>query len=399
MIKVILPEKLLIGQSLKENMAVIFDSHILFFCPVEALDQALIKAGIDRDEVQFLSMADCILAPGFIDVHIHGAAGADIVDGHPDSVERIAKALSKCGVTSFLGATVAYDKARIVQAATAIRHAQANRISQAAPQGAKILGMHLEGPFLSPARAGAHAPQYLIRPDRNFIEGMEDVIRLITYAPELDENNAFLIEILKKFPHIRMSIGHSDASYERAMEAINLGAHSVTHLYNAMRGLHHREPGVVGAALSSDVYVELIADGIHVHEGAFLSALKAKGPDRTILITDAMCASCMAQGHYKLGDLDVYTDASSARLEDGTLAGSVLTMDKAVANVATMPGVDLAQVLYMASTVPADMLGLKHIGRVAPGSAADFTILSKTLKVMCTIIDGEVVFGGPICKS
>jgi len=395
-VKVFLADKTLIGKTLMENMAVIYDSHILSVVHENELDKSLKALSVNPDTVE-RKVFEGILSPGFIDVHVHGSAGVDVMDGDPDSLKKLSLALAEQGVTAFLATTISSDKADVHKALSVVEQVMEGQ--NTSDMGAKILGAHLEGPFLNHEKAGAHDPRFLMGPSPDFIQGKTDVIRLITYAPELDENHTFMEWIRQNTPHIKLSMGHTNATFEQALEAIEKGVDSTTHLFNAMSGLHHRQPGVVGAVLSTDVYTEIIADGIHVHKGALEAAYKAKGDDRMILITDAMCAACMRPGTYKLGGLDVTTDGKSARLSDGTLAGSVLTQQAAVRHMHKDVGVPLASALYMASTVPAQMIEEDKTGKIHSGYKADFALLSHRLEVVQTIVDGRIVFGGNICES
>lgn len=401
-VKVFLADRTLIEKTLKEDVAVIYDSHILSVVHASELGKALEDLGINREDKGLVEIQkiDGILSPGFVDVHVHGSAGADIMDGSIESIDALSKALSAHGVTSYLGATVSSDRDSVIKAADSIRSVmQSSRLRDKEPIGARVLGMHLEGPFLSPERAGAHDPKFLSKPEPEYLEGMTDVIRLITFAPELDEDKSFISWIKTKAPHIKLSMGHSNATFDQAMDAIESGVDSTTHLFNAMSGLHHREPGVVGAVLSSDIYAEVIADGVHVHEGALRAAYRAKGDDQIILITDAMCAACMRPGTYKLGGLNVTTDGESARLDDGTLAGSVLTLETAVKHMHETIGAPLGSALYMASAVPAEMIEETDAGRIEQGYRSDFVLLDHTLEVVQTVVGGEIVFGGSLCES
>lgn len=395
-VKVFLADKTLIGKTLKENMAVIYDSHILSVVYESEVDSTLEALSLDPESIE-KQVYNGILSPGFIDVHVHGSAGVDVMDGDTESLKKLSIALSRQGVTGFLATTISSGKADVHKALSVVEEYMKKQENSG--MGAKILGAHLEGPFLNPEKAGAHDPRYLMSPSPDFIEGVTDVIRLITYAPELDENQVFMKWIRDKAPHIKLSMGHTNATYDEAIRAIEKGVDSTTHLFNAMSGLHHREPGVVGAVLSTDVYTEIIADGVHVHRGALETAYKAKGADRIILITDAMCAACMRPGTYKLGGLDVTTDGKSARLSDGTLAGSVLTQQAAVRHMHNKVGVPLASALYMASAVPAKMIEEDKAGEIKVGFKADFALLSHTLEVEKTIVDGRIVFGGHVCES
>lgn len=364
-VKVLLADKTLIGKTLMENMAVIYDSHILSVVPVHEVDENLKALSLDPKEIE-KKFFEGILSPGFIDVHVHGSAGVDVMDGDVDSLKRLSRALAEQGVTSFLATTISSDKADVHQALDVVGQLMDSEATS--DMGAKVIGAHLEGPFLNPEKAGAHDPRFLMAPSSDFIEGMTHIIRLITYAPELDVNQVFMKWIRQNAPHIKLSMGHTNATFEEAIQAINLGIDSTTHLFNAMTGLHHREPGVVGAVLSTDVYTEIIADGVHVHKGALETAYKAKGDDRMILITDAMCAACMRPGTYKLGGLDVTTDGKSARLSNGTLAGSVLTQQAAVRHMHKEVGVPLESALYMAASVPAQMIEEDKSGRIESAS-------------------------------
>lgn len=382
-------------------MAVIYDSHILSVIHKDDLDETLKDFGIKSESVKIIK-SEGILSPGFIDVHVHGSAGVDVMDGSERSIKALSSELAAHGVTSYLGTTVSSDRESAIRAADSIRQVMLlNQQESTQPSGARIIGMHLEGPFLNPEKRGAHDSRYLSKPNPDYLKGMTDVIRLITFAPELDEDKSFMIWIKKKnTPHIKLSMGHSNATFDQAIDAINSGVDSTTHLFfNAMSGLHHREPGVVGAVLSTDVYAEVIADGVHVHKGALKAAYHAKGDDQIILITDAMCAACMRPGTYELGGLKVTTDGDSARLDDGTLAGSVLTLESAVRHMHETVGVPLGSALYMASTVPAEMIEETFAGKIEKGYRSDFVLLDHTLNVVQTIVDGKIVFGGSTCES
>ncbi len=387
--KLIIADQILINNTLRKNMAVVYDSHIFSVIETNGLSHDQLKSAFKTQKIdlEIIEYQNCLLAPGFVDIHMHGIAGADIMDGTDEAFETISTELVKHGVTSFLGTTISHEKSNLLKVIDAF-----GAYMESPMMGARPLGIHLEGPFLNGKRAGAHSPAYLTQASKELIDPVSKIIKVITLAPEKVEAPSFIDWIKNKHSHIRLSMGHSDASYDEAIKAIESGIDSVTHLFNAMRGIHHRDPGVVGAALDTDVYSEIIADGVHVHNAAIRMAYKCKGDEKLFLVTDSMCAACMKQGKYMLGEMVVTTDGVSAKLEDGTLAGSVLTMDSAVRNMHFNVGISVDSALKMASTVPSNLLEMNDIGEIDTGKCADFVVLNEDLEVQTTIIDGEIVY-------
>lgn len=339
-----------------------------------------------------VDLRGCFLLPGFIDIHIHGSSGHDVMDGTPESLNEIRLKLTQHGVTSFLATTMTMSWQRIYKAldnvAEAMEAMEAMEAEKDAPiLGARILGAHLEGPFLNPEAKGAQAGEYLQPPDFEKIRTYQQVIKLVTLAPELDLDQSFIQQAVAA--GMKVSLGHTRTDYETARKAIAAGAHSATHLFNAMTGLHHREPGMVGAAFIHDIYAELIADHVHVHPALYDMVIRTKGVDKTILITDAMMGQCMACGHYNLGGQAVEVTETDARLPDGTLAGSVLTMEKSFKNVMTQTGRDLVDMAKMMSTNAADLLGRSDLGRIETGAKADFVVLDANYNLVATLIGGR----------
>ena len=332
------------------------------------------------------------LIPGFIDLHTHGANGHDVMDATPEALAVIAKALAAEGTTAFLATTMTADVKEIEKALSVVNdfmQSPQNKI------GAKILGVHLEGPFLALTKMGAQRGDKIISPDVDLLKKWEkisgDNIRLVTLAPE-QKNSMAMIAYLKK-QNIISSLGHTDATYAEACEAIEAGSSYATHLFNAMRGIHHREPGTVTAALlSDDVTAELVVDGFHLHPGIVKLVLKIKGKEKIVLVTDAMRAKCLADGCYDLGGQDVYVEKGSARLKDGTLAGSVLKMPSAVQNMLNYTGCELIDAVKMAAENPAKLLGVfDYKGSIAVGKDADIVVLNDSLEVVLTVCAGKIV--------
>lgn len=329
------------------------------------------------------------VSPGFIDIHIHGAQGCDTMDGKFESTNTISKAIAKHGVTSFLSTTMTVCPDEIKNALKNARYCMDKGLD-----GANILGVHLEGPFLSKDAKGAHDEKYIMEPGiDSFINLAGDylsVIKTVTIAPEI-KGALDLIKFMTGHG-IVATMGHSTATYDQAMSGIANGVSHATHLYNAMRGFNHREPGVVGAIFDSRITTEFIADGIHLHFAAIRIALAVKGYENCALITDAMKACCMEDGKYSLGGLDVYVKDGAARLSNGTLAGSTLTIDRAVRNVVKNTNLNMAEVVYMATVVPARVIKVgSEKGHIKPGYDADITIFDDDVNIKQVIVGGKVL--------
>ncbi len=344
-----------------------------------------IKPGLDPRAA--MTVAGTIV-PGFIDLQINGAFGYDFtLDGR--TVADVAARLPATGVTSFVPTIItsplAAYPARLREIGVACQDAT----------GAHILGVHLEGPYLSPKRAGAHNPAFLRAIDEAEIAAWADpgLVRIVTLAPELP-GAATAAQILRG-NGILVSVGHSDATYDQATAGFAAGVGWVTHLFNAMSPLGHREPGLMAAALTADVPCGLIPDGIHSHPAMVKLAYRLKGAGGITLVTDAMEAMGMVPGTYRLADREVIVDATSARLANGTLAGSILTMDAAVRNMIAFTGCSLADAVTMAATTPAQLLGLERKGRIAVGCDADLVVLDERWRVAQTWVGGKMVYQTP----
>jgi N-acetylglucosamine-6-phosphate deacetylase len=331
--------------------------------------------------------------PGMIDVHIHGAAGADTMDSSIEALHTIANALPKEGTTSFLATTMTQSEDAIEKA---LKNVGVFMSEEQEAGKAEVIGVHLEGPFISKKRVGAQPVDYVIEPSLSLFKRWQELskrnIKLVTLAPE--ENGGLeLIHYLKE-TGVTASIGHSDAIYEQVDEAIKAGASHVTHLFNGMRGLHHREPGVVGAALLRDeLIVEVIADGIHVRPEMIALAYKQKTSDRMVLITDAMRAKCLKNGVYDLGGQEVHVDDEQATLSNGTLAGSILKMNDACKNILDFTNCSWESIIKMTAVNPAKQLRVfDRKGSIKKGKDADLVVLDKDFNVMMTFCRGELAY-------
>jgi len=338
-----------------------------------------------------LDFPDLTLAPGFIDIHIHGGAGRDAMEASESALAQIELQLVKHGVTAYLPTTVTALNETILGALDGLGKsiAMANRN----PGRAAPLGIHLEGPFISHEKRGVHPPENLLPPspqafDR-FWQASAGTIRMMTIAPELP-GAVETIRYARKLG-VHSSLGHSNATYQEAQSGISAGADHATHTFNAMRAFDHRDPGILGAVLdNNELTADIIADGIHVHPSVLNLFLRAKGTDRAILITDAISATGMPDGVYSLGGLDV--QVSNGRCEyQGKLAGSVLTLDRAIRNVMSFAGWPLQQAIKLATLNPAQRLGISdRRGLLAPGRQADLVVLTPEGQVAHTIIGGEM---------
>lgn len=330
-----------------------------------------------------------VLIPGMIDVHIHGANGADTMDATHQALDTISEALPKEGTTSFLATTITQSTENIEKSLKNV----ADYLQNETKQGhAEILGVHLEGPFISKEKAGAQPLDYIIKPDvalfKKFQHLSNQHIKLVTLAPEEDPDFSLIKHLREN--GIVASIGHSDATYDQIDQAIEAGATHVTHLYNGMSALHHREPGVVGAALLRDeLYAELIVDGIHSRPEMVKLAYQQKGKDRLILITDAMRAKCLKNGVYDLGGQEVIVKDGKAELRNGHLAGSVLKMADGFKNMMNFTNADLESLVDMTSVNPAKQLSVfDRKGSLAIGKDADLVILDDDYQVVMTFCKG-----------
>ena len=334
---------------------------------------------VDRREVSGL------LCPGFIDLQINGAFGVDI-GPDPRAVSTLAAKLPSTGVTSFLPTLISSPPELYGPFLAAL--------GEYGPEtGARVLGAHLEGPFLAPRRKGAHDAANLRPVDKGFLRELLGFgrVRVMTLAPELPRARE-AIELLREEGAVA-SAGHTEATYEEVLGAVDAGLELGTHLYNAMSAMGHRAPGAVGALLASGrVRAGIIADGVHVHEGALRVAYRQKGPENLALVTDAMAAAGMPPGDYELGGRTVRLDDEAVRLPDGTLAGSALTMDRAVRNAVEALGIPLRDAVRMATETPAEALGMREKGRITPGADADLALLTPDGAVEETIVAGRTMY-------
>lgn len=331
--------------------------------------------------------------PGLIDVHIHGINGADVMDATTEALETMAAALPREGTTGFLATTMTQSKESIENALINAGEYIDNQLYE---DKAEILGIHLEGPFVNKKMAGAQPVQYIIEPQTDLFKKWQKLskghIKLVTLAPEID-GGLELIKHLKETGVIA-SIGHSQSTYEEAVHAIEAGATHVTHLFNQMSGLHHREPGVVGAVfLREELKAELITDGVHVKPEVVKLAHKMIGSDRIILITDSMRAKCLKNGTYDLGGQEVTVQDGKAVLSDGTLAGSILKLGQAIKNMMSYTDCSLEDVIEMGSVNPARQLNVfDRKGSLAAGKDADIVILDENQDVYMTLCHGCIAY-------
>ena len=374
------------------NALVYVDGEGLKKC--DLLFEETIKAIGEKlsENAEVLSLPeDAIVLPGFIDEHIHGAGGADAMDGTHEALATIAKTVAKEGTTSFLATTMTQSPENIKGALTA-----ANEYMKNPESGARLLGVHLEGPFISAKHKGAQPLEYVAKPSVEVFEEYNEAaggsIKIVTLAPE-EEGAGQLVTHLKE-KDIIASVGHSGAKYSDVESALSKGATHITHTYNAQSPLHHREIGVVGSALLlEELSCELIADTIHVSVPAMKLLAKNKRPEKLILITDAIRAKGLGDGVSELGGQTVYVKGGEARLEDGTLAGSVLCMNRAVQNLVERVGVPFLQAVDCATKNPARDLGVfDETGSIAVGKRADMTVLDREYNVVMTVVGGNVVF-------
>ncbi|RFT15244.1 MAG: N-acetylglucosamine-6-phosphate deacetylase NagA [Candidatus Saccharicenans subterraneus] len=333
------------------------------------------------------------VSPGLVDVHLHGALGHEVMDAEVAGLKKIAGHQAACGVTAFFPTTLTAPLETVIRAVETVRAAAGEELPS------EIAGIHLEGPYVSLKRKGAQDPKYVREIQGSDLERLKAALgplkTLITVAPEAGRNLDFIPRMVDLGWVV--SIGHSDATYEEATRAIAAGANHATHLFNAWREFHHREPGGLGAVLDSDrVYAELITDGIHVHPSFIRLAVFRKGPERTCLITDSLKASGLPDGTYDWGDMQIVLKGAEVRLRDsGVLAGSVLHLNQAIRNVYNWTGLPVPAVVRMASLTPAESVGLGRVmGSLEPGKLANLAVFDSGFETVATYLRGKKVYPG-----
>lgn len=368
--RVVLPDQIL------TDAVVIFDDKIRAIKPASE---------VNPDEYEVIDAKGNLVAPGLVDIHIHGYLGEDASDGSADGLKKMAAGIAANGVTSWCPTTMTIAKEEIEKAFDTARQVKA----ETECYGAKILGVNSEGPFINPSKKGAQPEDYILKPDGDFIIANADIVKLFSVAPEMDED----FDCIKKVSadgRVLISMGHTGADFDTACAGIKAGVRHTTHLFNAMTPLMHRNPGVVGAALSADeVSCELIADTFHVNPGLYKIVSKMKG-SKLCLITDCMRAGGMEDGDYTLGGQHVIKTGIQCLLEDGTIAGSVLKLNEAVKNFKDHTDLTIPEVFACASLNPATAVGeADRIGSLEAGKCADIIICDDDIRVLATYIDGE----------
>lgn len=360
------------------GLALFFDEKI------RAIRSAATVSAAEREELEAcIDARGAYVSPGFLNVHIHGCVGADTMDDDPEAIRKMQLFQARTGVTAFLPTTMTYDFPTLGRAFRHVREAMARE------EGARVLGCHMEGPFISPAKKGAQAEKNIAKADFAKIAPYQDIVKIITVAPEeLPDGGQFIADC---HAHgIVVSLGHTAADYATARQAIEeYGAKHITHLFNAMTGLHQRHPGVVGAALDTDANCELIVDNVHIHPAAQRIVYRLK-KDHLILITDSLRACGLGDGPSELGGQKVFVKGTLATLEDGTIAGSVLCMNDGLRIFRENTGAPIEEVVTAVTKTPAKELGLYgELGSLSAGKNADITIFDDALKIQRTIVAGR----------
>ena len=332
-----------------------------------------------EDEVTDKTIVDAAglrVLPGLVDIHSHGAAGEDFSDGNPEGLKKILQYEKRCGITSYCPTSMTFPKERLRQIFASIKGAQTE-------DGATVVGINMEGPFLDPAKKGAHVEKWIAAPDVAFVRELnqdaDGLVRLVTLAPNMDGAEEFIKEMHEE---VCISLGHTAADYDCASRAMKLGAHHVTHLYNAMQPFGHRAPGLIGAAMDDpECMVELICDGYHIHPSAIRAAFRMFGPERVILISDSMRATGMENGTYELGGQEVTVKDRKAVLKDGTLAGSATNLYGCMCKAVEF-GIPLEQAIMAATANPARSIGIfDRVGSIRIGKQADLLLVSENLEL------------------
>ena len=339
-------------------------------------DHRLVDKAEYQDDGEVIDAEGLLVLPGLVDIHSHGAAGEDFSDGNPEGLKKILQYEKRCGITSYCPTSMTFPKERLRQIFASIKGAQTE-------EEAKVVGINMEGPFLDPAKKGAHVEEWIAAPDAAFVrelnQDVDGLVRLVTLAPNMDGAEEFIKEMHEE---VCISLGHTAADYDCASRAMKLGAHHVTHLYNAMQPFGHRAPGLIGAAMDDpECMVELICDGYHIHPSAIRAAFRMFGPERVILISDSMRATGMENGTYELGGQEVTVKDRKAVLKDGTLAGSATNLYGCMCKAIEF-GIPLEQAIMAATANPARSIGIfDHVGSIRIGKQADLLLVSENLEL------------------
>ncbi len=375
--KCVINGKIVLKDQVLSDKAIVFSDRI---------EKIVSESEINTKDYEIIDAEGRLVAPGLIDMHIHGYLGADASDGDADGIRRMAKGIIENGVTAWCPTTMTVSKAEIEAAFDSVREVKAS----GEYYGSRIIGVNSEGPFINSTKKGAQAGEHILKPDADFIKKHSDIVKLFTVAPEVD-GALECIETVSKDTNVLISMGHSDATFEEALAGIEKGVRHTTHLFNAMSVLSHRSPGVTGAGLSdSRVSTELIADTFHVNKGLFGLVYKLKG-DKLCLITDCIRAGGMKDGDYTLGGQPVHKEGIKCLMPDGTIAGSVLKLNEAVKNLYENTELEIYEAVNCASLNIAKALGEeKGIGSLEIGKRADIIITDEKFNVEMTILNGEV---------
>lgn len=339
-------------------------------------DHRLVDKAEYQDDGKVIDAEGLLILPGLVDIHSHGASGEDFSDGNPEGLKKILQYEKRCGITSYCPTSMTFPKERLRQIFASIKGAQTE-------EGAKVVGINMEGPFLDPAKKGAHVEEWIAAPDAAFVrelnQDVDGLVRLVTLAPNMDGAEEFIKEMHEE---VCISLGHTAADYDCASRAMKLGAHHVTHLYNAMQPFGHRAPGLIGAAMDDpECMVELICDGYHIHPSAIRAAFRLFGPERVILISDSMRATGMENGTYELGGQEVTVKDRKAVLKDGTLAGSATNLYGCMCKAIEF-GIPLEQAIMAATANPARSIGIfDRVGSIRIGKQADLLLVSENLEL------------------
>lgn len=377
--KAIINGKIILENEIIEGYALLFSDKI----------EGVVKTDKLPLDCEIVDAQGGFVSPGLIDLHIHGYLGYDVCDATEDALYNISNGLLANGVTAFLPTTMTVDMSTIRKCLKLCKD-----LSQRSNDwdGSIILGCHTEGPFINKDKKGAQNPNFILPPDADFVKEFSDVIKMITLAPECDSENFSAIKDISKNTNIIVSIGHTTADYKTAKAGINAGAQHITHLFNAMSALTHREPGVVGAALNSDVSCELIVDNIHINPALYDIVWKLKGR-KLCFITDCLSAGGLNHGEYTLGGSKIIYKDNICQLEDGTIAGSVLKLNEGVWNAYKNSNIPLYECVNCASLNPATVLSIDNKkGSIKIGKDADIIVTDNNFNVLKTIICGKIKY-------